>query len=370
MVYKLLHYGFWAREGATTVTIGNSGTGMPSSTTVNHQAFNPSKSLPVPVMPLGEERLDSSDSLDPLIISDTKIEPVEVEFAEHVFKDPFMLLTLFPEKTVTSQSDWNTGQTGTIAADFSTLDHVDSIMYQVRQFDSAGSPDHIDLTFLGGQMTQYKWIANKETLLRESYTIKFMNRVVNTRAFISNTDFDDGKTRPNANWDEDAPFLTSGVTYEWGGSAVAATTIEKGTLTINTPKEQQGDQSSQIATTFWDVGPREFMVVLEGWITAETQLTEFKKAYASKTKQTFEMIYNNAGGAEERKLQATEVYVAGFEYEGEGIPEAGNPVKVKLTFKAGVANDGTRTVISYSGKFTGHVDPYATTPRRINVDAR
>ena len=372
MVYKLLHVGFWAREGATTVTIGNSGSGMPSSTTVNHQAFNYSKSLPVPRIELGEERMDSSDSLDPLVISDTIKESVELEFSDMIYRDPFLLLTLFNEKAVSSQSNWNSGQVGTITADFSTNDHYDSIMYQVRQFDASGSADHIDWTFLGGQLTKYQWVAERGKLMRESFTIKFMNSVSNTRAFITDSNFDDGKTRPNAVWDQDGPFLSNGVTYEKGGSAISGFTITKGTLTISTPKAQEADQSSQIATVFWDEGPREFTVELEGWLTSEAQITEAQLSYANKTKSTFEMIYNDAGGSEERKIQATQVYLFKVDYDGDGIPEAGKPVKAKLTFKAGVSNTGTRTVISFSGKWAGddHTDPYAATPRRINVDTR
>lgn len=370
MVYLKDHIGFWAREGATTTTWGYAAAGMPISTTAVHQPFNPSKSLPVPIIKVGHEEIVLSDDRVPAIIHDTLIDPVEVDFKDMYFKDPFLLLCLFPNKTLTAANTWGEGNTGTITADFTAETYKDSIMYQVKLADSSGSASHMEYTFHGGEITEYKLASEKGKLLMESVKVKFMDMVGNSRAFTSDPDFDDGSTRPNANWDEDAPFLSKNVSYKWGGSAPAGIQIEKGTTTIKVPREQETLQNSEKAQVNWMGSPLSFEAELEGFVSTNAQMTEIRNGYASKTKQTFETIYHNAGGAEERKLQCTQLYLKGFEFDGEGIPESGKPVKCKLIFGMGVADAGTKAAISYSGKWTSHVDPYHATIRRINVASR
>ncbi len=369
MVYTKLRIACWAREGGVLPTWGNAAAGMPVTTTAKHQPFNPSKSLKMPLIKLGEEVLISSDDLMPLIIADTLKEPVEIEFPEMIFKDPFLLFCALTNKTETGAATWGDGNTGTIYGDFSVETYIDSIMVQYRIYDSSGGTNHLDYTALGGEITKYVWVAEKGKLLREKVSVKFMNLVANTQAFTSDLDFDDGAVRPNAAWDEDAPFHSKNVSYEWGTSAVGSIAIEKGTMTLTTGKAQEHTQESQVASTHYR-DSQNIVFELDGFISDKDQFEEILKAYASKTKQTFEMIYNDAGSIEERKVQATQVYLEKFDFEGDAIPESGKPVKCKLIFKAGVADAGTRSVISFSGKWTSHVDPYHATSRRINVVGR
>ena len=83
--------------------------------------------------------------------------------------------------------------------------------------------------------------------------------------------------------------------------------------------------------------------------------------YTSRFFWTLEYIYNNAGGAEERKFQFTNAYIN--EFEVDGIPEAGKAVKVNITIKGGVGS-----MLTYAGALHGldHADPYT----RINVATR
>lgn len=370
MVFLKDHVAFWAREGATTCTFGYAAAGMPASTTIVHQPFNACKKMPVPIIRVGHEEHVLSDARVPQIIADTKIEPQEIDFNDMFFNDPFLMLCLLPNKTMTGAATWGAGNTGTITGDFTVETYWDSIMYQVKVYDAAVGASHLEYTFHGGEITQYQLAAEEGKLLRENVKVKFMDMVSNSRAFTTDANFDDGGTRPNAAWDDDGPFHSKDVSYEWNGSAPAGIQVKKGTLTIKTPRPQEHLQNSQKVQIHYLGSPLEFEVVLEGLLSTNAQVTEVLLAYASKTKQTFEFIYNDAGGAEERKFQCTQVYLKNYEFEGDGIPEAGNPVKCKLTFKNGVSNAGVKGAISYSGKWTGHVDPYHATIRRVNVAAR
>ncbi len=370
MVYLKDHEAYWAREGALLCTFGYGGAGMPAATTIVHQPFNPCKKMPVPIIRIGHEEIVLSDARVPGIIADTKIEPQEIDFNDMYYKDPFLGLCLFSNKTMTGVATWGAGNTGTIEANFTVETYWDSIMYQVKVFDAAAGASHLEYTFHGGEINQYQLVAEESKLLMENVKVKFMDMVFNSRAFTTDANFDDGSTRPNAAWDDDAPYHSKDVSYEWGGSAPVGIQVKKGTLTIKTPRPQEHLQNSQKAQINYLGSPLEYEVVLEGLLSTNAQVTEVILAYASKTKQTFEFIINDAGGAEERKWQSTQVYLSDYEFDGDGIPEAGNPVKCKLTFKNGVADAGTLSVISYSGKWTGHVDPYHATVRRVNVVGR
>ncbi len=370
MVYIKDHVAFWAREGALLPTFGYGAAGMPAASTIVHQPFNPSKKMPVPIISVGHEEHVLSDARVPGIIADTKIEPVEIDFNDMFFKDPYLMFCLFPNKTMTGAITWGASNTGTLIGNFTVETYSDSIMYQVKVADASGGGSHLEYTFHGGEITQYKLVAEESKLLMESVKIKFMDMVSNSRAFTTDGDFDDGSTRPNAAWDDDGPYHSKNVSYEWGGSAPVGIQVRKGTLTIITPKPQEHIQNSQKAQINYLGSPLGFEVLLEGFLSTNVQVAEVIKAYANKTKQTFEYIYNDAGGAEERKWQCTQVYLKKYEFDGDGIPEAGKPVKCKLTFGLGVANAGTKAAISYSGKWLSHVDPYHATIRRINVAAR
>ena len=345
-----LSVGFWAREN----TWGNGAVKMPAYTVAVHQPFNPNRSLPFPNdLKYGEDRIFLYNSISaPGIIYSLNLETNELEI-EGYYKDPFLMLCMFTNKTVTDAASWTT--TGTIVGNFSVATYKDSLMYQFHGDNPGDDNEDIDKTFLGGEITKYKVSYETGKLLTENVTIKFMNRVDGSQDYYDNSDFDDGAF---ANWDDGAPFHSTECSIEWGGSAILGIAIEKATLESNTPKEQKHIASSRVAAIPWE-GKRETTCTVEGYLTSEDQIEQIEKLYADKTKQTLEFIYNDANGTEERKWQFTLGYIS--DHQIDGIPEAGNPVKVKM-----VISQGEGSAFSYSGKFTDHVDPYKAAPRRIN----
>lgn len=368
MVYTKKHVVFFAREGALLPTWGYGAAGMPASSVIVHQPLNPSKSFSITLITLEHEEIVLSDDNVPAIVFDTKVVIKEMELKNMYYKDPFLMLCFFNNKTISAS--WGDGNTGTLIGNFSADTYKDSIMIQVTLVDSSGGASNFAYTFHGGEITQYQVVAEEGKLLMENVKVKLMDMVSNVQAFTSDLDFDDGSTRPNANWDEDAPFLSKNVSYEWGGVAPVGIAVVKGTMTFSIPREQEHTQGSQKASQHWDGIPLKCEAILDGFLTTNAQIAEVIKAYASKTKQTFEMIYNDAGGTEERKWQSTQMYLKNYEFDGDAIPEGGKPVKCKLTFTNGVADAGTKSIPSYSGKFTDHVDPYHATIRRINTAGR
>lgn len=353
----VLSYGFWALEFSTGWGFG--GVGMPVTGTAVHQPFNPAKSLPYPNdLHFSEEKIFLYNNIDsPGIIYSMNLETMELTM-EMFFKDPQLMLTLFNNKTITGAATWGDSNTGTITGDFTVVTYKSSIMYQLH-IDNAGAPgEDIDKTFLGGEITKYKVSYQVGKLLKENLTIKFMNSVDGARAFSADADFDDGAY---SDWDDDAPFHAINCSVEWGGSAIAGIAMETASYEMNLKKEQKHLANSRVAGLNYE-GMREVSCIVEGYLTTEDQIDQINALHSAKTKQTLEFIYNDAGGAEERKWQFTNGFISAVKIDG--IPEAGKPVKVKLTISQGVGS-----VASYSGKWLSHVDPY-TSPLRIQVVSR
>ncbi len=354
----VLSYGYWALEFG--VGWGYGGNGMPITATAVHQAFNPSRSLPYPNdLKYTEDRIFVYNSISaPGIVYSMNLETMELDI-ETYFKDLFLMITMFPLKTVSAAAAWGAGNTGTIAGNFTANTYKDSIMYQFHGDNPGDNLQDIDRTFLGGEITKYKISYETGKLLMENLTIKFMNFVDQTRAFTSDSDFDDGAY---ADWDDGAPFHATNCSVEWGGTAILGIAIEKASLESVLKKEQKHVAKDRVAGINWD-GLRETVCVVEGYLTEKTQLLQIEKLHANKTKQTLEFIYNDAGGTEERKWQFTFGYISDHQIEV-GIPSEGNPVKVKITISQGVGS-----AFTYAGIFMDHVDPY-TSPKRIQTADR
>jgi len=348
----VLSYGYWGIE--FSVGWGYGGAGFPITATVAHQGFNPTKSLPYPNdLRYSEERIFLYNSIDaPGIIFSMNMETMELDL-EMFFKDPFLMLTMFNNKTITAGATWGDGNTGTIVGDFTVDTYKDSIMYQLHIDNPGASGEDEDKTFLGGEITKYMVSYEVGKLLMENVTIKFMNAVNGAQPFTTDADFDDGLF---ADWDDDAPYHATSCRVEWGGSAIVGIEIENAKLEIPLIKEQKHLAKSRNASINWD-SLREATCTVEGYLSTKAQVTQVQKLHAAKTKQTLEFIYFNPGGAEERKWQFTYGYISDVQIDG--IPEAGNPVKTKFVISQGVGS-----ALSYSGKWLSHVDPY-TTPKRI-----
>ena len=353
-------YGYWARES----TWGNANTAMPITATAIHQPFNAMKSYPYPKdLKYEEEEVYLSDSINaPGIIYTKIIKTAELKF-EAFFRDPFLMLTIFNIKTVSAAAQWASPNFGAIAGNFSggAATYKDSIMYQIHIDDYTGSPiSDIDRTFLGGKIINYKLRNEAGLLLKEIFTIKFMNYKDQVRAYSAVAAFDDGQW---ADWDQDGPFHSTAVTVEWGGSAVVGIDSWMEELELDLKEPMQHYSNARYAGGNWD-DRRQYFCRLEGILTTKAQLEQLEKLYAAKTKQTLEYIYNDAAGNEERKWQFTNAYVK--EFEVDGVPEAGQAVKVNITLKGGVGS-----MLTYAGAFHGldHTDPY-TTPKRINTADR
>jgi hypothetical protein len=355
-----LSYGYWARES----TWGNTAVGMPVTATAVHQGFNAMKSYPWPKdLKYEEEEVYLSNSIDaPGIIYTKLLKTAELKF-EAFFRDPFLMLTMFNVKTISAAAQWNSPNYGAIAANFSggVSTYKDSIMYQLHIDDYTGSPvSDIDRTFLGGKIVNYKIRNEAGLLLKEIFTVKFMNYKDQVRAFTSVANFDDGAF---GDWDQDGPFHSTAVTVEWNGLAVVGIKSWMEELEIAFKEDSKHFSNSRVAALNWD-GKREYYCRLEGILTTKAQLEQLESLHSAKTKQTLEYIYNDAAGNEERKWQFTNAFIKEFEIEG--IPEAGNPAKCNITLKGGVGSK-----LTYAGAWHGldHLDPY-TSPKRVNTANR
>ena len=121
--------------------------GDPSSD--KHQPINPiTESTGIKLPERVYELIAPVSDLYPQIQVDKNLEPTTITIRTY-FREPFLLLTIFTYKGVTS--NW-TGTSNTITANFSNRDNVDNnISIQMRIPDPTSS-NHVDLLFDGGKV--------------------------------------------------------------------------------------------------------------------------------------------------------------------------------------------------------------------------
>ncbi len=136
--------------------------------------FNPMRSF-IPAEPKYSEEIEHVfNSLVPYCIYSGELVPIDVSY-ETLYKDPFLMLTFFTEKTLAGT--WSSG-VGTINASFTAETELDTMFFQMHQQQqnaSVAAPKHIDRLYKGVLPMQYSWIFEKRKLMKEAFTIKALD---------------------------------------------------------------------------------------------------------------------------------------------------------------------------------------------------
>jgi len=338
-------YAYWGIEGTV-------GAGDPSAD--QNIPFNPTASL-TPQKPKYvdvEER--TFDSLEPKIVYTGEKAPGEGPI-ECSFRDPFLLLSFFTHKVV--GGTWGTG-TGTITADFTAVDDVDTLFLQYHLEDQSGSGNHVNKLLKHGLPMKYSWVVEVGKLLKEIAELKFLDFATNTQAPSISNDFHDQSFGSGvggwANWDNSGLNGTGkrspvDMVLHWGGAVLTALKITTMNMSFEVGYETiQTTDSLGHSVTYRTI--RNFMITLNGTLNDLTAITEYEKLYSDRTKQTLRLYYDATAG-EEKYLQFTNAHISP-ESSIPPIPEAGKPAEVSLVIKG-----GEDTKASYSGSFVDRPDP-------------
>ena len=162
-------YAYWMIEGTKLAADPSTDQNIP---------FNPMAALVPPEAKNVETEERTFNSLEPKIVYTGEIAPGEGPL-EGSFRDPFLLLAYFTHKTL--GGTWVT-DIGTIDADFTAVDDVDTIGIQSRLFDQSGSGNHVDKLLKGGLPMKYSWIVEVAKLLKEVAEVKTLTFATNTQA--------------------------------------------------------------------------------------------------------------------------------------------------------------------------------------------
>jgi hypothetical protein len=266
-----------------------------------------------------------------------------------VFRDPFLLLTLFTKKTVAGT--WLTGN-GTIAGDFTATTHTDSIWIQTYLADQA-STDHIGRLSKGGHVTSYAWIIETGKYLVEEATIACRNWATGTTAMTCNNSFHDQAWGSGvggwANWDASLR-PSSDCVIHWNNVVLPGISIKSARLQIDTPHETDRTFDS-LHHNIKTRGVRKATLSVTGKLTAADLIEEGEKTYANKHKYTLK-VYYDATSSYTKYIQITNMALKNI--TDPGIPEAGKAAEVTATFET-----GEDAAITFAGTYYHLADPDA-----------
>jgi len=340
-------YGYWGVEGTE-------GAGDPSSD--QNIPFNPQADQSPPKPKYNEVIEYVYSSLVPHTIYSGELVPGESPF-NGSFRDPFLLLTFFTNKTV--GGSWGTG-TGTITADMTALTDRDTIFYQYRIADQSAAANHIDKLLKHGLPMKYTWKIEPGKLLAEIAEFKFLDFATNTQAPSISNDFHGQEWGSGvggwAAWDNTGLNGTgkrsvTDMVLHWGGVVLTGLSIQTMEMSF-----EVGQDTIQLYNSLGQSVPhyttRNFQLTLTGLVKDLTLIAEYEKIFSDRTKQDL-ILYQDFTTSYEKYLKFTQAYVSG-ESDIVSIPESGKPAEVTLVIKGGEA-----TTPSFSGKYKDLADPSA-----------
>lgn len=317
--------------------------------------FNPLKDFGSPKPKYAETIERTFDSLEPKIIYSNELVPGEGPL-ETSFRDPFAMLTFFTHKTV--GGSWGTG-TGTIDADFTAIDDVDTVGLQYRIKDQL-STNNIDKLLKYGLPQKYSWKIDPGKLLAEILDYKFLNFATNTQAPAISNDFHDQSFGSGVggwgNWDNTGLNGTgkrsvADMVLKWGGNALTGINIKTMLMEFGVPSDSEQIYSS-LAHSIDYRAVRDFKLTLNGFVSDLTLIAEYEKIFADRAKQTLQ-LYQDATPSYEKYLQYTNAYISG-DSDVVSIPESGKAAEISL-----IIMGGENTAASFSGKYKDLPDPTA-----------
>lgn len=330
--------------------------GDPSSD--KHQPFNPvvestGIKLPERVFDL----IAPVSDLYPQIQVDKNLEPSTITIRTY-FREPFMLLTIFTYKTMTSV--W-TGASDTITGGFDNRNDVDNnISIQLRIPDPTNS-NHVDLLFDGGRITEYRWIGEAQGAVIEEIDIKFAEITESTQAIDVDAGFDDssfdnatlvldggwGLWNINLYPNKKTVLLTKDVTITIG-TLNQGFAIQSWKLTLPVPITMEFVASSQIAGIVYEEVRGPWQLEMSGKLTGNQNISEAISTVATKTTATAKIAYD--ASPFEKYIQFTNAVLKNI--DGLSIPEAGKPIDVTYIYEGSAGS-----VLTYSWTGTEATDP-------------
>ena len=330
--------------------------GDPSSD--KHQPLNPIvESTGIKLPERVYDLIAPVSDLYPQIQVDRSLEPSTITIRSY-FREPFMLLTIFTYKTMTSV--W-TGTSDTITGGFDNRGDVDNnISIQLRIPDPTNA-NHIDLLFDGGRVTEYRWVGEAQGAVIEEVDIKFAEITENTQAIDVDAGFDDSSF-------DNAVLVLDGGWALWNTNLYASkkvillskdVTITVGTLnqgfaiqswklTLPVPITMDFVQSSHIAGIVYEEVRGPWVLEMSGKLTGNQNISEAISTVATKTTATAKIAYD--ASPLEKYVQFTNAVIKNI--DGLSIPEAGKPIDVTYIYEGSAGS-----VLTYSWTGTEGTDP-------------
>lgn len=294
--------------------------------------------------------------LYPQIEVDKNLEPSTITL-RMLFREPFLLLTLFSYKAL--PSSW-TGTSDTITANFSSRANIDNnIAIQLRLPDPSGGGAHVDLLFDGGRIEEYRWIGEESGIVHEEVDIKFAEISENTQALTMDSGFHDSSFGSNSGWalwntslyaDKKLVLLTKDVTVTINNVAPVGIQMQSWELVLSTPHVMEFVASSQVAGIVYEEVRGPWQLTLNGKLSGNDAISEAIATLATKTKATAKLQYDASPFS--KYIQFTNSVLKNI--EGLSIPRAGETIDVSYVYEGAGGS-----VLSYSWTDTEGHDPSA-----------
>lgn len=338
---------YWAVEAS----FGNAGAGMPATGTATHQPFNPIEGrVNLPVPNYEQTVIYLQDSLDPNanFIYDSDYVDAKKAFPNGngmIYHDPFfMLASVWTHKAVSGTWSGGAETYGKITGDFTDDDDEDTVMMQYKTVDRSATTVE-EKTILGVKSEEFRIGFKNKGLLRTWYNLISMNELDNSRAYSAVAAFDDGKW---ADWAKSTYYTAANCVIYWDDSFAAELTdikIEDCYFIIKTP-QNYSKTSDSLKSQYRSNGNREYKAEITGLVLGDTELDEFRAAYASKTKKNLRLQWDSTA-SEKKFLDIDDAFVRNM--KDSLIPNATEKYRVTLYFE-GISAD-------FEGNYENLTDP-------------
>jgi len=292
-----------------------------------------------------QKQIRTSDSLDFNMSFSELIEVGEGDI-ECVYKDPFLQLTAFGEKAVSSP--W-TGTDDTITANFTGDTHRDTIGVNYLK-KSIGGND-IQRSLLGGEVTSIGLKCEANDLVREVVGVKFAEPSKNYSAFVKADGYDDGVWSA---WNGNAlnGYHSTQVTLNFNATGIQDLGFKWKSFdwrsTLDKTQEHVG--SSKIADIRYP-GNMEHVLTIVGKFIDNTLLLELEMDENDRIHGDCEVILTDDAGNEEIRKFTNAIIDTCDNYD---IPSAAETKESTITIK------GTRKpALTFAGTYDEADDPDA-----------
>lgn len=328
--------------------IESAGFGLGNPASDQHIPLNPiiKLSVPRPEYVVVEEK--TCNSLETSIVYSEELKPDEIEI-ETIFRDPFLLCSVFTKKTVATP--W-TGTNNVITGDFTVETHNDYIGMHYHVYHATAP---IDKTLKGGKIISYRLLVAKNKPIKEIVKIRFATITDGAQAMNCATAFHDDFISATIGW----AFWAGERYYSPTGASISTATVyiadpqmkyDEIEFIINVLETFEHDTSAKSAAYTYHES-REYSARIKGKITGEALETEIELDPASRARDlTFRLTF-----ATGLYLQFTNAMLFSLT-KLEGI-EAGKAVEQEAVYKGMPTLLGVVSACSMSLTYSVAQDP-------------